>query len=326
MTTGGSAFPITGVVGVIGGSDEEVGRQLACLEGLPALGGVEIRADLFATRDAPLALTERLRDRWPVLFTVRLAAEGGAYRASESERIELYSEALRRGAVLLDVELRSGAASALAGRGAPLLVSHHDFHGTIGREELEDLTAAAATLAPLGIKIVPTAARPLDGLRMLEWVAARRATEPRRAGFAMGERGVFSRILSLAWGAPLTYGSLTARVAPGQLSARDLLETYRAPIHTRSTRIFGVAGNPVHHSLSPHLHNPAFAARRLDAVYVPLELTSFSDLLDLAEPLGIAGVSVTIPFKKDAFENAASTDAPSKAGRATNTLIWERSE
>lgn len=321
-----SAFPIAGVVGVIGGPDDEVGRQLTRLESLPALGGVEIRADLFETCAAGLALTERLKDRWPVLFTVRLAAEGGAWRDSESRRIEIYSEALRRGAVLLDAELRSGAARALSEHGAPLLVSHHDFDGPIGPDALEELTAEAASLAHLGIKIVPTAARPLDALRTLQWVAARKAGGPRRIGFAMGDHGVFSRILTPAWGAPFTYGSLTVQVAPGQLSARDLLDIYRAPAHTRATRVFGVIGSPVHHSLSPYMHNPAFAARGLDAIYVPFALRSFSDLWDLAEPLAIAGVSVTIPFKKDAFDHATSADAASEAGGVSNTLVWERSE
>ena len=54
MTTGGSEFPIRGVVGVVGGSDDEVRRQLARLEELPGIAGVEVRADLFTSCAAAL--------------------------------------------------------------------------------------------------------------------------------------------------------------------------------------------------------------------------------------------------------------------------------
>ena len=324
MTTGGSEFPIRGVVGVVGGSDDEVRRQLARLEELPGIAGVEVRADLFTSCAAALHMIEGLANRWPVLFTARLEAEGGAYRASEDKRIEIYGQALQRGATLIDVELRSEASRVLADRGAPLLVSHHDFDGMISEAELERLTEEATSLSPLGIKIVPTATRPIDGLRVIEWVAAGSGSGPRRIGFAMGDRGVFSRILTLAWGAPFTYGSLTGEVAPGQLSAHELLEIYRAPAHTRSTRVLGVIGNPVQHSLSPHMHNPALERRGLDAVYVPLALERFSDLEDVVEPLGVSGVSVTIPFKQDAKDYAASTDEASATSGATNTLAWKR--
>ena len=120
MTTGGSEFPIRGVVGVVGGSDDEVRRQLARLEELPGIAGVEVRADLFTSCTAALPMIEGLADRWPVLFTARLKAEGGAYRGSEAERIELYKQALQRGAVLIDVELRSEASRVMADRGATL--------------------------------------------------------------------------------------------------------------------------------------------------------------------------------------------------------------
>ena len=62
----------------------------------------------------------------------------------------------------------------------------------------------------------------------------------------MGEVGLFSRVLSLAWGAPFTYASLGASVAPGQVTLEDLLELYRAPSLTSETRVFGLVGNPLY--------------------------------------------------------------------------------
>ena len=144
MTTDGSEFPVRGVVGVVGGSEDEVRRQRQRLEELPGIGGVEVRADLFASCDAALHTLEDLADRWPILFTARLEAEGGAYRESEAERIKLYEQALQRGAVLIDVELRSEAARVLAQRGtsATLMPARIAWAATSSRSGVACASAA----------------------------------------------------------------------------------------------------------------------------------------------------------------------------------------
>ena len=48
------------------------------------------------------------------------------------------------------------------------------------------------------------------------------------------------------------------------------------------------------------MHNAAFQAAGIDAVYVPLPVHDFADFLSFAEGMGIEGASVTIPFKLDA--------------------------
>jgi 3-dehydroquinate dehydratase/shikimate dehydrogenase len=52
-----------------------------------------------------------------------------------------------------------------------------------------------------------------------------------------------------------------AETAPGQVTARTLRDLYRMEQLDQATRIFGVAGNPIGHSLSPLMHNTAFRAR-----------------------------------------------------------------
>ena len=74
------------------------------------------------------------------------------------------------------------------------------------------------------------------------------------------------------------------------------------------------------HSLSPVMHNAAFQAAGIDAVYVPLPVQDFSDFLSFAEGMGIEGVSVTIPFKLDALRAAESSDALTQQVGAANTL------
>ena len=63
-----------------------------------------------------------------------------------------------------------------------------------------------------------------------------------------------------------------------------------------ATRIFGVVSSTALHSFSPVMHNAAFAAGGIDAVYVPLQTTEFADFDEFASALGVEGVSVTIPF------------------------------
>ena len=63
------------------------------------------------------------------------------------------------------------------------------------------------------------------------------------------------------------------------------------------TAIYGVLGKPVSHSVSPAMHNAAFRAAHLDAVYLPLAAADFDDFMAFADAVGLAGASVTAPFK-----------------------------
>jgi shikimate dehydrogenase len=71
-----------------------------------------------------------------------------------------------------------------------------------------------------------------------------------------------------------------------------------APV-SGSTRVVGIIGSPVSHSLSPVMHNAAFAALGLDWVYVPFPVSRArlpAAVAGLAA-LGVAGFNVTIPHK-----------------------------
>jgi shikimate dehydrogenase len=86
------------------------------------------------------------------------------------------------------------------------------------------------------------------------------------------------------------------------------------------TAIYGVVGNPVMHSLSPVMHNAAFTAAGIDAVYVPFQPADFEDFLAFADAIGVAGASVTIPYKLDALRAASAADELTRAVGAANTL------
>ena len=288
-------------------------------------GGVEVRADLFSTMEESLELVSSLSGHFPVLVTPRHSCQGGSWSWSEQERASYCKEAVDRGAVLVDVEHGTEAAALLQGEGLKVLLSWHDFQGMISADDLAGLTAEMEASEPAAIKVVPTAGSLADTVRMLEWVEGRPESGPPRIGFAMGPQGVPGRILSLSRGAPWTYAASGKAVAPGQLPVAEMVGLYRVDEISRETRVFGVAGNPVGHSLSPAMHNPSLCDAGVNAVYVPFHLEEFSELEGCWEALNLDGLSVTIPFKADALERADEVSEEAAKAGAVNTLVRRES-
>jgi shikimate dehydrogenase len=86
-------------------------------------------------------------------------------------------------------------------------------------------------------------------------------------------------------------------------------------------QVFGLVGNPVGHSLSPPMHEAAYAATGLDARYVTFEPAE-GDLdraFDGADALGVAGLNVTIPFKQRALDLVDPDPLAARIG-AVNTV------
>jgi len=143
-----------------------------------------------------------------------------------------------------------------------ILLSIHDFDrtaklpGTI-RVAWHGLVDAA--------KIAAKARTISDSVRLLR--LARRSKN--FVAVPMGEMGLPGRILALREGSALAYAPVAEATAPGQVSLDELRHLYRAHALTRKTRVYGVIGDPIAHSLSPQLHNAGFQARKMDAVYLP---------------------------------------------------------
>ena len=92
---------------------------------------------------------------------------------------------------------------------------------------------------------------------------------------------------------------------------------------TAGTRFAAVIGSPVRHSLSPALHNAAFAQLGLDWAYLAFEVPDgrAAAALDAMRVLGFAGLSVTMPHK-EAVANAVDVLDPSAALlHSVNTVV-----
>jgi shikimate dehydrogenase len=90
-----------------------------------------------------------------------------------------------------------------------------------------------------------------------------------------------------------------------------------------ATRVFGLIGDPVHHSLSPALMNDAFARLGLDAVYVAwrVPLDRVGTALDGLAALGIAGVNVTFPAKGAVLPHLVGYSDAVSVLAAANVLV-----
>ena len=92
---------------------------------------------------------------------------------------------------------------------------------------------------------------------------------------------------------------------------------------TGRTRLAGVIGSPVRHSLSPVIHNAAFAAAGLDWVFVAFEVVPGAAAAALAgmRAFGIAGLSVTMPHKDDIAAAVDVLDPAAAALGTANTVV-----
>lgn len=272
---------------------------------------VELRVDTVADPSAAAALADR---RTPVIFTCRATWEGGYFKGSEEERHQLLADAQRLGAEYVDVEWRAGFDDLMRVRdGAGVVVSMHDFDGVP-----DDLVARADAMRRSGATIVKIAVAATSLTDSLSLLRCGDAINGPRVLLAMGDAGLPSRVLASRFGSEWTYAG--DGVAPGQVPASRLLEEFAFDRVNDDTKAYGVVGRPVMHSLSPVMHNAAFRAADVNAVYVPLPAADFDDFLRFAEAIGIAGASVTAPFKLAAFERATHADDMSGRIAAANTL------
>ena len=275
---------------------------------------VELRLDTVKDPSAAAALAGRKK---PVIVTCRPKSEGGHFNGSEDERRSILSEALALGAEYVDLEWNGTCADLMERTGGRrVILSHHDFTGVPA--DIEALAQAMLSSGAEVVKLAVAASRLRDCLTLRE-IGQKRARP--MSLIAMGEAGLASRVLASWMGSCWTYAG--DGVAPGQISARQMQDEYRFRRIGARTAVYGVLGRPVSHSVSPAMHNAAFRAADLDAVYLPLAAADFEDFAAFADEAGLAGVSVTAPFKVNAFERADECDPVSRRIQSVNTLRRE---
>lgn len=92
---------------------------------------------------------------------------------------------------------------------------------------------------------------------------------------------------------------------------------------TAATRVAGVIGDPVTHSLSPAIYNAAFDASDLDWVYVafPVPAGAGAEAVRAVRTFGLGGLSVTMPHKVDAATACDELSDDARALGSVNTIV-----
>jgi len=272
---------------------------------------IELRLDTVRDPDVAGALEGRVR---PVVVTCRPTWEGGGFTGSEEERHRILSDALASSADYVDIEWRAQFDDLVNLGGRRVVLSTHDFTG-MSRDLVDQFRAMCATAAGIA-KIAVTPQRLADCVPLL----ALGAEAARHGGIVigMGDYGVATRLLAGRFGSAWTYAGTLRDI--GQVTASSLVNEYRLRSINDATAIYGIVGSSLMHSVSPSMHNAAFAAAGVDAVYLPLPAVDADDFLAFGRAIGISGASVTIPHKVSLFDRVDEVDAIARRVGAINTI------
>jgi 3-dehydroquinate dehydratase/shikimate dehydrogenase len=291
--------------------------------GLAKTRTLELRLDYLSgskERDAVFRLLPGLRRRAVFIATCRRTEGGGLFRGSREEQIEILARAAGAGCAWCDVEIETAARVPIqelrrAMAPARLLISYHNFRKI--PPGLQPIVRQLEKVRGDAIKVAAECSSVSDSARVCELARGRLNV----VAIPMGEFGLAGRVLSLRAGSALAYGSIEQATAPGQLSLDAMDDLYRAAQLTRRTRVYGVIGNPIGHSLSPLLHNTAFRARKRDAVFVPFLVRDLREFLGAMKKFGVKGLSVTIPHKETILRYLDDCDPLAARIGAVNTVV-----
>jgi 3-dehydroquinate dehydratase-1 len=218
----------------------ELGKS-PCVAGV--VDGILLLDDLLDLKKKGLALIEIRADliEKPLECIVRYTADVktavglpmiGTVRENDrtrGKRMEIFT-ALMPLIDCVDIELGAPDAAEIAelagSQGKILLVSDHDFEKTPDDQAQQSIVDRALGQGAQIVKVVTTAKTEDDAWRLLRF--ARDCKTPIVA-FAMGTAGSFSRIKAGEYGSLITYGYIGKAVAPGQLSAEELLKAVNVP-------------------------------------------------------------------------------------------------
>jgi len=282
----------------------------------------EIRLDWLKNDAERRAFLKWLKAHCPrkaqLIATCRRRVGGGEFAGDAGEELYWLMQARAAGCAWCDLEvetLRELPGKSVDGYAVPgkILLSMHDFRKT---PEFPKKLTVPAMGGATAIKVAAMARSLSDSARILR--LAHNSHDV--VAIAMGEIGLPARVLALREGSALAYAPVGTATAPGQIALRDLKALYRAHELTRATRVFGVIGDPIGHSLSPLLHNTGYIAARKDAVYLPFLVENLKDFLKAMPDFGVRGFSVTLPHKEKIFAHLDAVEPLAQKIGAVNTV------
>ncbi len=257
-----------------------------------------------------------------LIATCRRILGGGKLAGGAEAELYWLSQAREAGCEWCDLEIETlRELPGQTARSIPvppkILLSLHDFQRT---PPLPRRLVHARRGEADAVKIAARALTISDSLRLLRLAHASNDI----VSVPMGEIGLPARLLALREGSALAYAPVSAATAPGQVSLHDFKRVYRADAITRKTKVFGVIGDPVGHSLSPLLHNTGFVATKCDASYLPFLVENLKEFVQAIPDFGLRGFSVTIPHKQTILKHLAECEPMAEKIGAVNTVVVGR--
>ena len=272
--------------------------------------------------------------RW--IATLRSVAEGGKCDLPREERRRILGQAVAAGA-MIDVELREAEHLAdfvnkLDESTVEVIVSFHDYDGFPA-----DITDRVVRIQKsFRRKVIPKIACKCTDIRQ-NFTALELVRSQKGSGIAicMGEKGLLSRVLSRKTEAFGTFCSLNEEsgTAPGQVTFDRLKQRYNWDRQGNETKVFGVIGSPIGHSMSPAVFNDQFNRAGFDGVYLPLLVDGQEELIGFLNGcldrrwLDIGGFSITVPHKETVLKWAGDRADPlARRIAAVNTISFSGGE
>jgi 3-dehydroquinate dehydratase/shikimate dehydrogenase len=275
----------------------------------------------------------------PIIVTCRDKQQGGAIDYPVRLRVDILVEALKAGVELIDFEYenflsaenqeRIRRALSQASKGQ-LILSAHNFETKF--PDIIKLHRHIQTLYPAAIpKLVYTANHINDCFEAFDLL---RRTSGSAIVFCMGAAGLITRIIAKKLNSFVTFASIDEKneTAPGQMTIEQFKTIYRWDSINADTKLYGVIGSPVAHSVGPAAHNTCFADIGENKLYLPLLVEGGKEEFDCflrhvltRSWLGFRGLSITIPHKENALnfvkENRGFVEPLAEKIGAVNTII-----
>ncbi len=215
------------IAAVVVGSTAMAAVKKAVREGADL---IEARIDMMRSLD-PIRLAAYLDEirhssRLPLILTIRSKKEGGARDIPDEQRLSLFNS-LMKSADYVDIEasssgiLKSVLKSAKK-EGKKTIVSYHNFKSTPGDKKLKEIIMSARRSGADIVKVATYVTSTGDLRRLTSLLSLSQGL----IVIGMGPLGAASRVFFPFLGSLFTYGSITGKTAPGQMSVRELRKEF----------------------------------------------------------------------------------------------------
>nr|WP_252722219.1 type I 3-dehydroquinate dehydratase [Treponema medium] len=299
----------------------------------PWIDIVELRADFLDPQELlHIRMFPKLA-HIPAILTIRRFLDGGAFKGGEGSRITLFARGLAfadteplNNFAYLDLESDVQAPSLEEAAQAFNIGIIRSVHSI--KTPIKDIAAKIREIRRTDEEIVKIAYKADNLADVTALFKQAQQFNGQNILIAMGKYGIPSRILAAKLHSPIVYTMPREYIAQHHLEQEfidpiTLNELYRFRTINDETRIYGVVGTDTTRSLSPAIHNSGFARKNINAVYIPISAANSQEVIPFADCTGIAGLSVTHPFKFDIIPFLDSIGPASTACGAVNTVLFD---